>query len=250
GNPNVLGEYLLLVLPVAAVYMLKYKWKELSKWTYGAMFLVLALCLVLTQSRGCWIGFMVSVMIFVTFYEGKWWGLIPLVLCILPFVLPQTIIDRLMSVGNMEDTSTSYRVYIWMGTLGMMKHYWLGGIGMGEAAFAQVYPFFSYNAIIAPHSHNLFLQLLVEAGISGLGVFIIMQIVFTKKMSVVYRSADKKSENSMLALALASGVLGFLVQSMFDYTFYNYRVMAVFFMIMGLGMALRHITVPYRRASE
>ena len=82
GNPNVLGEYLLLILPVAAVYMLKYKWKELSKWTYGAMFLVLALCLVLTQSRGCWIGFMVSVVIFVTFYEGKWWGLIPIVLCI------------------------------------------------------------------------------------------------------------------------------------------------------------------------
>lgn len=250
GNPNVLGEYLLLILPVAAVYMLKYKWKELSKWTYGAMFLVLALCLVLTQSRGCWIGFMVSVVIFVTFYEGKWWGLIPIVLCILPFVVPQTIVDRLMSVGNMEDTSTSYRVYIWMGTLGMMKHYWLGGIGMGEAAFSQVYPFFSYNAIIAPHSHNLFLQLLVEAGISGLGVFLIMQIVFAKKMSVVYRNADKKSENSMLALALASGVIGFLVQSMFDYTFYNYRVMAVFFMVMGLGMALRHIAVPYRRASE
>ena len=120
------------------------------------MFLVLALCLVLTQSRGCWIGFMLSVVIFVTFYEGKWWGFIPIVLCILPFIIPQTIVDRIMSVGNMEDSSTSYRLYIWMGTLGMMKHYWLGGIGMGEAAFSQVYPFFSYNAIIAPHSHNLF----------------------------------------------------------------------------------------------
>ena len=60
----------------------------------------------------------------------------------------------------------------------------------------------------------------------------------------------QKSENSMLALALASGVIGFLVQSMFDYTFYNYRVMAVFFMVMGLGMALRHISVPYRRETE
>mgnify|MGYP002919516094 FL=1 len=141
----------------------------------------------------------------------------------------------------MEDSSTSYRVYIWMGTLGMMKHYWLGGIGMGEAAFSQVYPFFSYNAIIAPHSHNLFLQLLVEAGISGLGVFLVMQIVFVKKMSDVYRMDDKKSTDSMLALALGSGVIGFLAQSMFDYTFYNYRVMAVFFMVLGLGLALKHL---------
>lgn len=242
GNPNVLGEYLLLILPIAAVYMLKYKWKELSKWAYGAMFLVLALCLVLTQSRGCWIGFMLSVVIFVTFYEGKWWGLIPIVLCILPFIIPQSIADRIMSVGNMEDSSTSYRVYIWMGTLGMMKHYWLGGIGMGEAAFAQVYPFFSYNAIVAPHSHNLFLQLLVEAGISGLLIFVIMQIVFIKNMSVTYKINNKKNINSMLSLALASGVIGFLAQSMFDYTFYNYRVMAVFFMIIALGMTLKHMT--------
>lgn len=250
GNPNVLGEYLLLVLPAAAVYMLKYKWNEISKWAYGAMFLVLALCLVLTQSRGCWIGFFISVFIFVTFYEGKWWGLIPIALCILPFVVPQSIIDRIMSVGNMEDSSTSYRVYIWMGTLGMMKHYWLGGIGMGEAAFSMVYPFFSYNAIIAPHSHNLFLQLLVEAGIAGLGMFIIMQTVFVKKMSDVYRRKEKKSRDSMLALAMASGVIGFLVQSMFDYTFYNYRVMAVFFMIIAFGMSLYHITLPDGRLNK
>lgn len=243
GNPNVLGEYLLLILPFAAVYMLKYKWRELSKYGYGAMFVVLALCLVLTQSRGCWIGFAISVAVFVTFYEGRWWGLIPLALLILPFILPQTIIDRFLSIGNMEDSSTSYRVYIWLGTLGMMRHFWLGGIGMGEAAFSQVYPFFSYNAITAPHSHNLFLQLLVEAGISGLAVFLALQIVFLKNMSKVYRHREKKSTESMLALAAASGVIGFLVQSMFDYTFYNYRVMAVFFMIIALGMTLRHVTV-------
>ncbi|MBQ6529531.1 MAG: O-antigen ligase family protein, partial [Clostridia bacterium] len=247
GNPNVLGEYLLLVLPIAAVFMLKPKWSDLSKYAYGAAFLVLALCLILTQSRGCWLGFIVSVIIFVTFYEGKLWGLVPLVLLILPFVIPQTIVERVMSIGNMEDTSTSYRVFIWLGTLGMMKYYWLGGIGMGEAAFAKVYPFFSYNAIIAPHSHNTFLQLLVEAGIGGLGMFLVMQGVFLKQMSVVYRADNKKSLDSMTALAIASGVAGFLVQSMFDYTFYNYRVMAVFFMLLALGMALRHIKVPYER---
>lgn len=247
GNPNVLGEYLLLIIPVSAVYMLKFRWKELSKWTYALITALLVVCLILTQSRGCWIGFMISLVIFVTFYEGKWWGFVPVVLCILPFVIPQTIVERMMSVGNLEDSSTSYRVFIWLGTLGMMRHYWLGGIGMGEAAFSQVYPFFSYNAIIAPHSHNLFLQLLVEAGISGLLVFLAMQIVFVKKMSVVYRANDKKSENSMLALALSSGVIGFLAQSMFDYTFYNYRVMAVFFMIIALGAALKHIAVPSGR---
>ena len=241
ANPNVLGEYLLLVLPPAAVFMLKEKAKSFSKWAYLAIFGLLGLCLVLTQSRGCWIGFMVSVVIFVTFYEGKWWGFIPLVILILPMVVPQTVVERIASVGNMEDSSTSYRVYIWMGTMGLLKHYWLGGIGMGEKAFGQVYPLFMYNAVIAPHSHNTFLQLLTESGISGLGVFLVMQTVFMKKMHSLYKTGYKKSKDSAMALALASAVLGFLIQSLFDYTFYNYRVMAIFFMVMAMGVALLYI---------
>ena len=141
----------------------------------------------------------------------------------------------------MEDSSTSYRVYIWLGTLGMLKTYWLGGIGMGEAAFSQVYPFFSYNAITAPHSHNTFLQLTVEAGIGALAVFVITQFVFAKKMVKTYRLGYEKSWSSVTALAIGCGIIGFLAQSMFDYTFYNYRVMALFFMVMAIGMALKYI---------
>lgn len=238
GNPNVLGEYLLLVLPVAVVFFLKDKAKSLSKWVYAAFFAICFLCLILTQSRGCWLGFMVSVALFVTFYEGRWWGFIPLVICAMPFVLPQTVIERLLSIGDMGDSSTSYRVFIWMGAMGIVRNYFMGGIGMGEAAFSEVYPLFSYNAIIAPHSHNTYLQLLVEGGIPALGIFIAVLAVFFKTAHNGYRVNDKKSADSAMILGLSAGVAGFLFQSMFDYTFYNYRVMAVLFMLMGITAAL------------
>ncbi|MDO5396784.1 MAG: O-antigen ligase family protein [bacterium] len=241
GNPNVLGEFMLLVLPVSVVFMLKDSWKHSSKYIYALMFVLLFLCLILTQSRGCWIGFMISAVIFVTFYEGRWWSFIPIVVLILPLVVPDTIVERLMSVGDMDDSSTSYRVYIWLATLNMLKVYWVGGIGMGEAAFNEVYPFYSYNAIIAPHSHNTFLQLTVEAGVGALILFIALQAVFARKMQSVYKLEDKKSMNSTAALAIGAGVIGFLVQSMFDYTFYNYRVMCIFFMVMAMGTALKQI---------
>lgn len=240
GNPNVLGEFLLLVIPVSAVFMIKDAWKHSSKYIYAGIFALTFLCLILTQSRGCWIGFMLAAVIFVTFYEGRLWSLLPIVILLLPLVIPDTIVDRIMSVGNMEDSSTSYRVYIWLATLGMLKTYWLGGIGMGEAAFNEVYPFYSYNAIVAPHSHNTFLQLTVEAGVGALIVFVVTQIVFVKKMQSVYAMNDKKSLDSATALAIGSGVVGFLAQSMFDYTFYNYRVMCIFFMVMALGTALKY----------
>lgn len=241
ANPNVLGEYLLLVLPPAAVFFLKDKANTLSKWIYLAITGVIFLCLILTQSRGCWLGFMVSAALFITFYEGRCWALIPLVLCIIPFVIPQTIVERLSSIGNMDDSSTSYRVYIWMGAMGILRHYLAGGIGMGEAAFNEVYPFFSYNAIIAPHSHNTFLQLLVEGGIPVLAVFIAVIVVYMRNVRGIYREREKKSFNSSMTLALAAGVCGFLFQSLFDYTFYNYRVMAVFFMVIAITMSFRYV---------
>lgn len=240
ANPNVLGEYLLLVLPVSIVMFLKDKAKSLSKWVYLAVTGVLFLCLILTQSRGCWLGFMVSAVLFVTFYEGRWWALVPLALCALPFVLPETIIERFMSIGDMGDSSTSYRVFIWMGAMGIVRNYFMGGIGMGEAAFSEVYPLFSYNAIIAPHAHNTYLQLLVEGGIPTLLVFVSVIAVFFKNTHNGYRLCQKKSYDSAMILGLASGVLGFLFQSLFDYTFYNYRVMAVFFMVIAITIALSH----------
>ncbi len=240
ANPNVLGEYLLLVLPVSVVFFIKDKAKSLSKWIYLAIAAVMFLCLILTQSRGCWLGFMLSVAIFVTFYDGRLWALVPLALCAAVFILPQTIIDRLMSIGDMGDSSTSYRVYIWMGVMGMLRHYHAGGIGMGEGAFREVYPLFSYNAVIAPHAHNTYLQLLVEGGIYALAAFIALIVVFLKSAYKSYKQYNKKSRSSLAILGLCSGAAGFLLQSMFDYTFYNYRVMDVFFMVIAMTVCFRY----------
>lgn len=243
GNPNVLGEYLLLVLPMAGAYMCIHRKNELSKWCYMLITLCLFVCLILTQSRGCWLGFILSAMIFVTFYKGRLWGLLPIVLILLPFVVPQTIITRISSIGNMSDSSTSYRVFIWLGTLALLRDFWIGGIGMGEAAFNSVYPFYSYNAIIAPHSHNLYLQLITESGIAALIIFIVIMLVYIKNMTEIYSSDSKESSASITSLAILSGLIGFLMQSMTDYTFYNYRVMAIFFMYLAMGISLKYFTI-------
>lgn len=238
-NPNVLGEYLLLLLPVASVFMIKLEWKNLSKWTYGGIFALCALCLILTQSRGCWLGFLLACAVFVTFYKGKLWALVPFGILLLPFILPQTIIDRIMSIGDMGDSSTSYRVFIWYGTTEMLRKYFLGGIGMGEGAFRKIYPFYGYNTIVAPHSHNLFLQLTVEAGIGALILFLSAMVIFIKDSVKICVNNIKNSYEYLISLALASGILGFLLQSMFDYTFYNYRVMAIFIMYLAFGAVLK-----------
>lgn len=240
-NPNVLGEYLLFVIPLSAFLMLKSSFKSLEKWFWLGTLAASTLCMVLTQSRGCWIGLFVAIIIFVTFYNGKLWGLLPLVFLALPFIIPQTMIDRFLSVGNLEDSSTSYRVFIWLGTLLMLRDFWIGGIGMGEGAFRTVYPFYSYNSIIAPHSHNLYLQIITEGGISALIIFVSVLCIYLKKIAMIFSHRGKNDYVGVLALTFFCAVFGFLVQSMFDYTFYNYRMMSMFFIILGLSVSLENI---------
>lgn len=238
-NPNVLGEYLLLVGFVCGGLLCAVK-REWQKIVYGAMLIVILVCLILTQSRGCWLGLLVGLAFMITITNGRLWGFLPLCLAAVPFVLPQSIIDRFTSIGNLEDSSSSYRVFIWLGTLQMLRDYWISGVGMGEIAYNSVYPFYSYNAIVAPHSHNLYLQLMVHSGISALLLFAGIVWIAVRYLVVTYRTQGKWSEWGLLCAAVGCGIAAYLFQGIFDYVFYNYRVMMVFWAVLGMAVALYH----------
>ena len=235
-NPNVLGEYILLTLPLAIGLMWTKK-GALSKIFYGGVSLVLFAALILTYSRGCWIGLMLAAAIFITFAAGKLWGLALIALPVIPMVLPESIINRFMSIGDMKDSSTSYRVYIWFGTILMLKDFWITGIGLGTEAFTRIYPFYSYNAIVAPHAHNLFLNLLAETGVAGIVTFIILLIVFFKRLSMTHSLIGKGGKTSTMTVAFAAAIAGFLLQGMFDNCFYNYRVFMIFWLVAATGLS-------------
>ena len=240
-NPNVLGEYILLVLPAAIGLMWTSK-KMWQKITYAGISGIMLVALIMTFSRGCWVGLMAAAAVFITFAAGKLWGLALIALPVIPAILPESIINRFTSIGDMKDSSTSYRVYIWMGTLAMIKDFWLCGIGMGEEAFKSVYPFYSYNGIVAPHSHNLFLQILVESGAVGIILFVGIMIFFFKRMMTGYQAGGGKGKVlPTMMTALAAGVCGFLVQGMFDNCFYNYRVMLIFWQVIAMAVAAVYV---------
>lgn len=233
-NPNVLGEYFLLVIPFGVAYTFNGK-NIISKIFFGGCTAIMMVCLILTYSRGCYLGILFSAAVFLVLYDRRfiWLGIVGIIL--LPFILPDAIINRFMSIGDMSDTSTSYRVYIWLGTIAMLKDYWFCGVGPGIDAFNVVYPAYAFNSISAPHSHNLFLQIICDAGIIGFLLFIAVIYQFYK-----YTCASLKKETNKKAkvynLAAISAVTGFMVQSMTDYTFYNYRVTFLFWAVLAIGV--------------
>lgn len=240
-NPNVLGEYLLLAIPVAAALVF-IKGGGLARFAYACAGAVMLLCLVLTQSRGCWLGLLLSAAFFISFVCGRLWALALVAAPFAVLALPKSIIERFTSIGDMKDSSTSYRMFIWLGTVALLRDFWLWGIGMGEGAFGRVYPFYSYSTVVAPHSHNLYLQILTESGAAGIALFLLLLYSAFKDIYKGCAASGRGSACYIAGVAIAAGLLGFLLQGAFDYVFYNYRVMLMFWMVTALGASIKNIS--------
>ena len=232
-NPNMLGQYLILAIPLGGAGLLSAKDWAQRVW-YFICCGIMCVCMLLTLSRGAWLGLLFAGFLFVLFLQPRLLLLAPIALVALYFVLPDTIINRFSSIGDLGDSSTSYRVYIWIGTLAMLKDYWLCGIGPGDAAFNLVYPRYSYSGVTAPHSHNLFLQIMCDAGVIALVIFVLLLFHFFRDVCSAF-CRERDSFSRFHQTAVAAGMAGFLVQAMTDYSFYNYRVMFLFWVFIALG---------------
>lgn len=233
GNPNVLSEYLLLVIPFAGACIGIAK-RALPKLLFTGCLGVMLLCMLLTFARGGWLGLIAAAAIFLVMLDRRFIIAGVLALIVLYFVMPDVILDRFLSIGNTGDSSTSYRVSIWLGTLLMLKDFWFTGIGPGTTAFNRIYPLYSYNTAAAQHSHNLYLQIMCDSGICGIIVFLVMLFTYFRNLCFAL-SRERAKHSKLLQIASISSVFGFLIQSATDHSFYNYRVTLVFWAVIGIG---------------
>ncbi|MBR6807106.1 MAG: O-antigen ligase family protein [Clostridia bacterium] len=248
-NPNMLGEYLILIIPIAFAAFLNgsrnaaITSRKLSFLCFASM----AMCLVLTWSRGAWLGFMFSAVIFLLIWSKRsmWLFALGIIsLPVLPFVLPDSIINRFASIGNMADSSTSYRVSIWRAATHMIEDNFFSGIGIGEAAWFELYPDYALAGIeAAPHSHNLFFQIALEQGIFGLVVFFIILFLLLRISFRLFKRLGNSAstvplkDSAAMRLTVAAPICGLaavLLQGLTDYSWYNYRVYFIFWLVLAL----------------
>ena len=237
GNPNVLGEFLILIFPIMLGLMTSAK-KANTRFFLFISAIMSCWCLVFTWSRGAWIGCIVAVAVFLCvsskyFFTAGIFSL-PIVSIFAFLRWDSPIVQRLT---NFKDSSTSYRVNIWRGVIRMLEDIGFFGIGIGESAFGKVYPIYAPAGVeAAPHSHNLYLQITVEMGIFALIFFLIFILMFTQ-FSLSFCKNTLNRSNKSICIGIFSGILAFLIQGLTDYVWYNYRIFLLFWIVIGLGVA-------------
>lgn len=236
-NPNVLGEYLGLSIPlVLGLFWAADKFRH--KMLLAVILGVLTLCLILTFSRGAWVGLAVSVFAFALFKEPRLLVLILVFTLMAPIFLPylpSVVTNRIDSIGSLEDSSNAYRVTIWIAALRMIKDYWLNGVGLGLVAFSRVYRDYMIAGASAIHAHNLYLEVGLEMGIVGL--FALLWMAY-RGFSEALTCIESSHKMSFILAGIAAALVGHLFHGIVDYVWYSPRIVMAFWMYFGMMSAL------------
>jgi putative inorganic carbon (HCO3(-)) transporter len=238
-NPNLLGGYLLPILPLAAVAVLR--WTGWLRRLYAlAAFVLGVVALVLTYSRGAWMGMVASLALLgllLSFRVTRSWP--PLWRRVLPVVLlgggalvlvvlvtqVEPLRVRVMSlVAGREDSSNNFRMNVWTSALEMVRDRPWIGIGPGNTIFNLIYPLYQQPKFNALSAYSIPLEWLVEAGVPGL---ITGAGLFLASMATGLRQWRLDGPMVLPSLAAVAAFVGLAIQGLTDTIFFRPEVQLI-----------------------
>lgn len=242
GNPNLLAGYLLLILPICLAMILEQKNKLLKIFFLtGSVFILI--CLILTGSRGGYIGvifsFVISLITFFNYFifqkkTNKNLITILTILGIIAFILSLTFLfpvikERLLTIFTLrEHSSNNYRLNVWISCLKMLKDNLFIGIGAGNSTFRLAYGLYMVTGFDALAAYNIFLEIAIETGL--LGCFIFISIFLLSFLKLHYLFWQKRN---IFSLAIFISLIGLSTHGMVDTVFFRPQIFVPFWLLLA-----------------
>lgn len=164
SNPNILAGFLNLVIIIGLITVMYHKEKAMM--VLGTMGMsVSIIALLFTYSRGGWISLCLALIIASLFEKRFIKYSLLLIVLFLSFDYFNGV-GRLVPDNILKDSSISYRFEIWIASIKIFLENYLFGIGSGTSWY-YVHQYSSVINTYIRHSHNLYLQGLIDVGIIG-----------------------------------------------------------------------------------
>lgn len=251
GNPNFLAGHLVLLLPLVFVMILISENK--MKLIYILFALLNIYGFIITQTRGAYLGFFVSVIFLICllfFYEKNIFkkekriifigGASLILIIIFYFIFNQYAFQRIKDVLFFKDEAAHIRIALWKNSLKLFFDNFLLGTGAGN--FFIKYSYYQASSLTpdffkksdfyrSSHSHNDFIQIAAEYGIFGFLVFVlfIFMIFFN-----TFKYLKQDGKNKIISIGIISGILGLLIHAFFNFPFLIIPTATYFYCFVGI----------------
>ncbi|WP_432665989.1 O-antigen ligase family protein [Wukongibacter baidiensis] len=243
-NPNILAEYLIMIFPVSMALFF-HSDNHIKKAFFGVTSFLILICDGVTYSRGSWLGLVFAIVVFIFLIDFK------KIILLIPagigslFVLPDSILQRIGTIGSLQDSSNYYRVNLWNMAIDILKDYWYSGIGIGYMTFREISPFYIRTAMDPYHTHNTYLQIAIELGVIGLVLFLLL-ILSIFRMGVRSVINTKSKFVKYFSAAYLASLSGILVNGLAEHVLYNPKILLVFWFIIAMNLCMYNL---YNEAS-
>ena len=236
-NANTFAEVLILLLPLVLALILCSK-HLYSKLLAGGTLVVGVAALGMTYSRASWVGIACAMAVMVFLWRPK---LIPLcgVLCVLCIpLLPTTIWNRILTIGNFSDSSTMNRLPTLRAAIAVIASRPVRGVGLGTAVPKVFIADWNLYHADFPyvHSHNFYLEVWLQTGIVGVVSFIGAMLWNIKQAARTVRRCQNSAART-ITCASAAALCGAMVCGLADYLWNYPRVMVIFWFVFAVALA-------------
>jgi len=233
GQPNFLGSYLLLVMPLTIYGLIKYRhfWR---RFILALLLPMQFITLIITESRAAWLGLLGALILLAGWNLSRFWpkisaskkrGLILIsVLAAITFFLALSqssyVADRFKSSVDLKHGSVSARLNFWSGAVkSIWEKPWLGygweNQGIEFIKYYQVnWAESGFVNASTNRAHNVILDILLAVGIIGLIFYVWIYASF-------FRWANRNRSDERYRIwseALLAAVLACLISLLFGFS--------------------------------
>jgi putative inorganic carbon (hco3(-)) transporter len=258
GNPNLLAAYLLPATVFSAAAF--FAWRNwMPKLLALTLWGVNSACLVLTFSRGGWIGYVAASFLFLmllvhwlTVRFPRFWRIwtLPIVLglsAVLVAVAVMTVAplrDRVASIFvGREDSSNNFRINVWMAVIEMIKDRPVLGIGPGNDAFNRIYPRYQQPGYTALSAYSVALEIAVETGLVGSVCFLwLLLVAFSQAWQRIQQLRQLGNREGFWLMAAVATMVGMLAHGLVDTVWYRPQVSTLWWLTIALVASYASMT--------
>lgn len=213
---------------------------------------VCAMALVMTKSRGAWLGFAATFLYLII--RRRSLALLVSAAAVALVVISTDVLRALfvsrVGATNVYDPSLVGRLVLWGLAWRIGWANWLFGVGMENFRYVkQLFGFpMPLKVGLMFNAHNIYLEMFADLGVIGLAVFLWLLVGSFIRSSRAVKSDDARG----LGLGLSAGIVAYAVHGLVDCVLFQPGVFALFGLLVGLGMSFDRLTrspVPVSRAS-
>jgi O-antigen ligase len=237
-NSNFYAEYLILVAGV--LIALAFTEGRFGRLTAIVIGVVVGIALLLTYTRGSWIGLAVGLAVVALVLDWRYLaGIIVLALAGV-FLVPGVTTRLAASADN--GGSASFRLGLWQVAGEAMRRHPFFGYGAGDflGAYRDVVTTRSdlYAGYLGFGAHNSYFELGAEIGVLGAIAFAVVTITYATRGLYVATREGVSPYTKYVALGLSVGLIGFIVNTFTSNTFQHPQSGLFFWILCGVVAGL------------